>query len=347
MLVKPTKVDASTPFWYPISIDQRGVEIPLTNPDDAGLKSPVIIQKSQASSNSVLRTIVNVFETKQSPYRIVLRLRTAEKSVNYQCAVADSAEEAQRNYKYISDNIVSGLKVLDAADRETWALDKINALLGAGQGSADPEESSPDAAATRAFHSHFSLDERLVHFCSAAYGKSTNQGWLYLSANHACFYSFLFDRETKVKLELKDVERLKREKSKGFFNDAISVTTKNNNQHFFCNLLRRDETFDLLEDLVNRAMTRMLKTSANTKLEESPVGASAGDLHGASRKDQLEERKANLQFQMIFSLPADETILESVYAVLVLPDDPTEMQAQGRLFLSSGGFLCFLVCRTA
>ncbi|KAI9018301.1 hypothetical protein DFJ74DRAFT_608448 [Hyaloraphidium curvatum] len=239
----------------------------------------------------------------------------------FQVAVADSLEELQRNLQYLNDNIVSGLKALDEADRETWALDKLNALLASGKNSSHAGEASDDAkvrAASRAFHSHFQLpeSEKLLYFCSAAY--------------------------QRVKIELKDVEHLKREKSKGFFSDSIVVSTRNNTQHFFSNLLRRDETFDILEDLTNHAMTRMLKSSANQQLEDSPVASTAADVAGSSRKELLEEQRHNQQFQLVFSLPAGEEMLESTYAVLALPDNPTEMQAQGRLFISTGGFLCFL-----
>lgn len=221
--------------------------------------------------------------------------------------------------------------------------------------------------ASRAFHSHFQISdsENLVYFCSAgevqqaarllealaevpvstAYQRITNQGWIYMSSNWLCFYSFILNTETKVKIALKDIQHLKREKSKGFFSDSIVVSTKSNAEHFFCNLLRRDETFDILEDLTNHAMTRMLKSSANSRLEESPIASSAGDLAvGSSRKELLEEQRHNQQFQTIFNLPAGEELIDSVYAVLLMPEEANEPPVQGRLFVSNG-FICFLVRR--
>jgi hypothetical protein len=64
---------------------------------------------------------------------------------------------------------------------------------------------------------------------SAAYHtkRFTSQGWLYISENYIAFYSFLLGIETKLLLELKDIQDIKKEKSKrGVFSDAIKLITK-------------------------------------------------------------------------------------------------------------------------
>lgn len=166
MLIKPVKVDAFTPFWYDIELDHRGTEVPVSPGSDAHRKSDLVLQKSQASTNSVLRTIVNVFETKQSPYRILLAFRDGGNTRYYQVAEAGNLDELQRNRKFLLESIMNGLRNLDEADRETWALDKLNAFLSGSQASARDEGM---VAASRAFHSYFQVpdSEKLVYFCSA------------------------------------------------------------------------------------------------------------------------------------------------------------------------------------
>ena len=41
--------------------------------------------------------------------------------------------------------------------------------------------------------------------CSYWKGKVPRQGWLYLSVNHMCFYSFLMGKEAKVILRWTDI----------------------------------------------------------------------------------------------------------------------------------------------
>ena len=52
------------------------------------------------------------------------------------------------------------------------------------------------------------------------------QGWLYISENYIGFHSFLLGLESKTLIELKDVQELKKERSKGIFDDSLRITTK-------------------------------------------------------------------------------------------------------------------------
>lgn len=53
------------------------------------------------------------------------------------------------------------------------------------------------------------------------------QGWIYISENYLGFHSFLLGAETKTLIELKDIEDIKKERSKGIFDDSLRLTTKN------------------------------------------------------------------------------------------------------------------------
>ena len=50
-------------------------------------------------------------------------------------------------------------------------------------------------------------EEKLVNHYSCSYwkGKVPRQGWMYLSINHMCFYSFLMGKEAKVIMRWTDI----------------------------------------------------------------------------------------------------------------------------------------------
>jgi hypothetical protein len=59
---------------------------------------------------------------------------------------------------------------------------------------------------------------------SCAY--KARQGWIYISENYIGFHSFLLGTELKVLIELKDIQEIKKEKSKGIFDDSLRLITK-------------------------------------------------------------------------------------------------------------------------
>lgn len=104
----------------------------------------------------------------------------------------------------------------------------------ADKGTDDITSDEKVRSASRAFRQTFNVlpSERLVSYYSCSYhGKMMNQGWMYISENYLCFYSFMLGMETKIFLELKDVGDLQKEKSKrGVFADAIRVVMKDSQE---------------------------------------------------------------------------------------------------------------------
>ncbi|KAJ3100930.1 hypothetical protein HDU97_001814 [Phlyctochytrium planicorne] len=248
----------------------------------------------------------------------------------------------------------------DPSDKESFAVSKFQSLVTSNE--KDSDEKSSDAkfrAASRAWRQIFKLpeNERLVNFYSCAYHKKLiNQGWLYLSMSYICFYSFVFGVETKIMIELKDIEELQRDKSKrGVFSDAIRIVTKNKTEHLFSNLFNRDETFELLEHLTNLAMQRLLNS---TLTEPAPGLVSRGldDLDAADLsledlginvkipnrplKQSFEEQKRNLRLQNNFNLSSDEQLLEEVSSVCTILISGVQTNFHGKLYLSNT-FICF------
>lgn len=76
-------------------------------------------------------------------------------------------------------NKINGIKEDDDTDKFKEAIVKFHKLFGM------PEE------------------EKLVNYYSCSYwkGKVPRQGWVYLSINHLCFYSFLMGREGMFSVE--------------------------------------------------------------------------------------------------------------------------------------------------
>ncbi|KAG0371872.1 hypothetical protein BGX24_001058 [Mortierella sp. AD032] len=328
-----------------------------------------VLQRTKASKsqflNSFLGTIQNVFDTKQAPFRILFR-----RQLNAQALMIAEAE-AQKNidhaWTWIQENFVLGLQVLDdAQEKEEWVLTKIRSLVTrADKGTDDITSDEKVRSASRAFRQTFNVlpSERLVSYYSCSFhGKIMNQGWMYISENYLCFYSFMLGMETKIFLELKDIGDLQKEKSKrGVFADAIRVVMKDGREYFFSNLFHRDETYDILVQLTTLTMERLLR---NTALEHAP-GQSNGD-DSESVKDVfsvdvdsldgnespysptpttrplrlgLEEQKRDNQFQLRFNLPTSEHLMEESSATMV-HGDKTDM-FHGRIYMSES-FLCFI-----
>ena len=63
--------------------------------------------------------------------------------------------------------------------------------------------------------------------CAYYTNRFTSQGWLYISENYVAFYSYLLGYETKLLVELKAIQDIRKEKSKrGVFSDAIKLVMK-------------------------------------------------------------------------------------------------------------------------
>ncbi|KAG0014187.1 hypothetical protein BGZ81_000600 [Podila clonocystis] len=332
-----------------------------------------VLQRTKASKNqflnSFLGTIQNVFDTKQAPFRILFRRQVHAQAL--MIAEAESQKNIDQAWTWVQDNFIVGLNVLDdAQEKEEWVLTKIRSLVTrADKGTDDITSDEKVRSASRAFRQTFNVlpSERLVSYYSCSYhGKMMNQGWMYISENYLCFYSFMLGMETKIFLELKDVGDLQKEKSKrGVFADAIRVVMKDSQEYFFSNLFHRDETYDMLVQLTTLTMERLLR---NTALEHAP-GMSNGDdsdsvkdilvdvdtLEGSESPYSpapttrplrlgLEEQKRDNQFQQRFSLPASEHLMEESSAVLV-HGEKSEMY-HGRLYMSES-FLCFICTEAA
>ncbi|TPX48227.1 hypothetical protein SeMB42_g03081 [Synchytrium endobioticum] len=347
MFLLPTLTDRADTFWDLVKENEQ-----------------FIIQKAKEQGGAlwktVLATVQNVLETKQSKFRILLK---SPQDPN----AADSVKAIDKDWSWIQDNLLPELQELeDPIDQEAFAVSKFQSLVASAE--KDTDEKSTDAkfrAASRAWRQIFHLpeSERLVNFYSCAYHKKLiNQGWMYISLSYLCFYSFVLGVETKVTIELKDIEELQRDKSKrGVFSDAVRIVTKNKQEHVFSNLFHRDETFELIEHLTNLAMQRLLKSTTTDPApgmslerqlaaDQAEIDHLMSAITGASTtgrasnntrplKRSLEEQKRNAKFQIVFNIPSSESIADEIISMCSIQS--TTATFHGKLYLSNT-FLCFM-----
>ncbi|KAI7901275.1 rab-GTPase-TBC domain-containing protein [Cokeromyces recurvatus] len=287
LFMLPTQIDTNT-FWTNLKENNY-----------------FILQQTKTQKNgimkSVLGTLQNVLDTKQSPYRILFR---RVNNTFLQIAVAETEKDIELAWSWIEVNLLPLLDSLDKEEIEPFIVTKINSIVTRRDSSSTDEISTDEKVrkASRSFRQTFGVspNERLVSYYSSAYhtNRFTSQGWIYISENYLAFYSYLLGFETKLLLELKDVQDIKKERSKrGVFSDAIKIYMKDKSEHFFSNLFKRDEVYDILVQLTGLAMQRVLKSTA---LEHAPgsgtmsIDIKDSDIEAVNDADVASNRMASL-----------------------------------------------------
>ncbi|CAG8672834.1 4282_t:CDS:10 [Cetraspora pellucida] len=340
----PTPCEYSNPFWEVIKFSNS---------------KHFILQRTIASSNSnntilrgVFSTIQNVLDTNASPFRILFQPEVNGNSI--QIAMSKSQKVIEDAWKWIEDNLDKGLLKLDnSAEKVEFVVTKINSLVTRqDKGTDEVSEDQEIRNASRTFRQVFNLSstERLVNFYSCAY-RGIQQGWMYISENYLGFHSVILGIETKLFIELKDVQSLVKEKSKrGIVSDSIKIITKDSNEHFFSNLFHRDETYDLLVQLTNLSMERILKNAtlepapgfiydienineslrpSTPMLPEPPLSPMIPPL-----RKNLEDQKRDKEFQISSNLPITEHLMQECTCEFVMPE--TKDIYVGKLQISEG-----------
>ncbi|TUR04354.1 TBC1 domain family member 8B [Bagarius yarrelli] len=124
--------------------------------------------------------------------------------------------------------------------------------------------------------------EKLVTYFSCSYwkGRVPNQGWIYLSTNFLCFYSYLLGNEVKLVFSWCEVSRLERSSSV-LLTECIRVCVRGED-HYFSMFLRLQHTYELMQQLADYAVARL----------------------------SLETHMRNQTFRSFFRLPQNENLCE-------------------------------------
>ncbi|XP_043850609.1 TBC1 domain family member 8 isoform X2 [Dromiciops gliroides] len=270
-----------------------------------------------------------------APFRILLQVPGSQ--VYSPIACGATLEEINQHWEWLEQNLLHTLSVFDnKEDIASFVKGKIKALIAEETSSKlaeQEEEPEKFREALVKFEARFNFPEaeKLITYysCCCWKGRVPRQGWLYLSINHLCFYSFFLGKELKLIIPWVDVQKLERT-CNVFMTDTIRITTQNKERDFsmFLNL---DEVFKIMEQLADVTLRRLLD---NEIFELDP------DLQEPTQitKRDLEARAQNEFFRAFFRLPRKEKLHEVVDCSLWTPF--SRCHTVGRMF-ASDSYVCF------
>ncbi|XP_072532743.1 TBC1 domain family member 8B isoform X2 [Salminus brasiliensis] len=270
---------------------------------------------------------------KVAPYRILHQ--TPDSQVYWSIACGASLEEISQHWDWLQVNIMRTLSVFDSGDDITsFVQGKIRGLIAeeskSGGGDEDPEGFRE---AVLRFERLFGLPkrEKLVTYFSCSYwrGRVPNQGWIYLSTNFICFYSYLLGNEVKLVFSWDEVSRLERTSSV-LLAESIRVSVRGED-HFFSMFLRLQQTFLLMQQLADYTITRLF--DKETFSTDHPL---SDPLHITQRA--LEVHARNQAFRAFFRLPQEENLCEVYESFLWVPF--SHYNTLGKVCVSER-YLCF------
>uniref|UniRef100_A0A673HTD1 TBC1 domain family member 8B-like n=1 Tax=Sinocyclocheilus rhinocerous TaxID=307959 RepID=A0A673HTD1_9TELE len=159
--------------------------------DSGGLTGNVTV-----SAVGTLDTVLDS-TAKVAPFRILHQ--TPDSQVYWSIACGASLEEISQHWDWLQQNIIRTLSVFDSGeDITSFVQGKIRGLIAEeGTSAADEEDPERFREAVLRFERLFGLPQRekLVTYFSCSYwrGRVPNQGWIYLSTNFLCFYSYIVE----------------------------------------------------------------------------------------------------------------------------------------------------------
>ncbi|XP_044628922.1 TBC1 domain family member 8 isoform X2 [Equus asinus] len=270
-----------------------------------------------------------------APFRILLQVPGSQ--VYSPIACGATLEEINQHWDWLEQNLLHTLSVFDNKDDiASFVKGKVKALIAEETSSRlaeQEEEPEKFREALVKFEARFNFPEaeKLVTYysCCCWKGRVPRQGWLYLSINHLCFYSFFLGKELKLVVPWVDIQKLERT-SNVFLTDTIRITTQSKERDFsmFLNL---DEVFKIMEQLADVTLRRLLD---NEGFDLDP------DLQEPSQitKRDLEARAQNEFFRAFFRLPRQEKLHAVMDCSLWTPF--SRCHTVGRMF-TSDSYICF------
>ncbi|XP_077402650.1 TBC1 domain family member 8B isoform X2 [Vanacampus margaritifer] len=272
--------------------------------------------------------------SKVAPFRILHH--TPDSQVYWSIACGVTKEEIFQHWDWLMQNIMRTLSVFDSSeDITSFVQGKIRGLIAEEGKTSHVLEDDPEKfrEAYLRFENWFSLppEEKLVTYYSCSYwkGKVPCQGWLYLSTNFLCFYSYLLGSEVKLVISWDEIWRLEKT-SNVILTESIHVVA-HGEDHYFSMLLHLNETFVIMEQLADYSIKRLFDKEAferETALSD-PLQITKRGLE-AHAKSEL--------FRTFFRLPKEENLLEVHESFLWVPF--SHFNTLGKICLSET-YLCF------
>ncbi|XP_068600556.1 TBC1 domain family member 8B [Brachionichthys hirsutus] len=272
--------------------------------------------------------------SKVAPYRILHH--TQDSQVYWSIACGVTKEEIVQHWDWLQQNIMRTLSVFDSSeDITSFVQGKIRGLIAEEGKMSLVLEDDPEKfrEALLRFEKWFGLppEEKLVTYYSCSYwrGKVPCQGWLYLSTNFLCFYSYLLGSEVKLVISWDEIWRLEKT-STVLLTESIHVLA-HGDEHYFSMLLHLNETFVIMEQLADYSIKRLFDKEA---FQKEPALSDPMQI----TKRGLEAHAKSEQFRTFFRLSKEENLLEVHESFLWVP--VSHFNTLGKICLSEN-YLCF------
>ncbi|XP_061690468.1 TBC1 domain family member 9B isoform X3 [Syngnathoides biaculeatus] len=278
-----------------------------------------------------------------APYRILLQ--TADSQIFWNVACGSSRKEITEHWEWLEANLLQTVSVFDNDhDVATFVRGKISGMIAAEEKRATAgEDHQVDCEKFREaelkMRKLFGMpeEEKLVNYysCSCWKGRVPRQGWLYLSVNHLCFYSFLLGKEVALVVQWTEVTQLEKNATL-LFPESVRVTTRTD-EHFFSMFLNINDTFKLMEQLANMAVRQLLDNQAFAADRSLPRPRKTLKNVSVLKRD-LDARAKNERYRSTFRLTRDERLDGHTDCTLWTPFAKTHVA--GQLFISNN-YICF------
>ncbi|KAL4631153.1 TBC1 domain family member 9B isoform X2 [Arapaima gigas] len=278
-----------------------------------------------------------------APYRILHQ--TGDSQVFWNIACGSSRKEITEHWEWLEANLLQTLSIFDnEEDITTFVKGKIQGIIAEENKSkqtVEDEDSGKFREAELKMRRLFGMpdEEKLVNYYSCSYWKSRvpRQGWVYLTVNHLCFYSFLLGKEGELTLVVQwtDVTQLEKNATL-LFPESIRVSTRDT-EHYFSMFLNINDTFKLMEQLANIAMRQLLDNESFSVDRSLPKPGKTLKNVSALKRD-LDARAKNERYRAMFRLTQDERLDGHTDCTLWTPF--AKMHVVGQMFVSNN-YICF------
>ncbi|KAM5298377.1 TBC1 domain family member 9B isoform 2-T2 [Ctenodactylus gundi] len=276
-----------------------------------------------------------------APYRILHQ--TQDSQVYWTVACGSSRKEITKHWEWLENNLLQTLSIFDSEeDITTFVKGKIHGIIAEENKSLQPqgdEDPGKFKEAELKMRKQFGMPEgeKLVNYYSCSFwkGRVPRQGWMYLTVNHLCFYSFLLGKEVSLVVQWVDVTRLEKNATL-LFPESIHVDTRDQ-ELFFSMFLNISETFKLMEQLANLAMRQLLDNEGFLEDKALPRPIRPHRNISALKRD-LDARAKNECYRATFRLPRDERLDGHTGCTLWTPF--SKLHIPGQMFISNN-YICF------
>jgi hypothetical protein len=304
-----------------------------------------------------ISTLDHMRDAKPPSYRILLQ--TPVSDFSYVVSVAGNHQEITKDWFWLQENLLETLGSFEEAEQAMeFAQAKIHSLATLARevgGIPEDMEQLKFKEVEKRFLKQFNMppDEKLVNYYSCGYWKGSlpRQGWMYLSVNHLCFYSFLLGSETLLIVRWNTVRKLELQSARITEEIVVHVdppeavgsgvaadpSGKRKELHFSMFSNTR-EIFDLIEQLVKTAVTELLLGTTRSDHRSFLHTLRQASVAKAPLSKVLDAKKQTEEYRSFFRLPSSE-ILDGLCESTIW-NPAVKSPILGQLYCSPN-YLCF------